>query len=66
VLMLPTLMSKKNRVAIVNLSSVAVLTEPRYSAVKGAILAFTGAVARDVASGEIRGNAFCPATSTRR
>src|SRR5206468_496175 len=48
------LMSRKNRGAIVNLSSVAALTGlesvPHYSAAKGGILAFTRAVARDVAS----------------
>jgi 3-oxoacyl-[acyl-carrier protein] reductase len=58
------LMSKKNRGAIVNLSSVAALTGlevvPHYSAAKGAVLAFTRAVARDVASRGIRVNAICP------
>ena len=58
------LMSTKNRGAIVNLSSVAALTGlevvPHYSAAKGAILAFTRAVARDVASRGIRVNAICP------
>src|SRR5258705_10743900 len=58
------LMSKKNRGAIVNLSSVAALTGlesvPHYSAAKGGILAFTRAVARDVASRGIRVNAICP------
>jgi len=58
------LMSKRNRGAIVNLSSVAALTGlevvPHYSAAKGAILAFTRAVARDVASRGIRVNAICP------
>jgi len=58
------LMSRKNRGAIVNLSSVAALTGlevvPHYSAAKGAILAFTRAVARDVASRGIRVNAICP------
>ena len=58
------LMSKKNRGAIVNLSSVAALmgleVVPHYSAAKGAILAFTRAVARDVASRGIRVNAICP------
>src|SRR3989454_12661212 len=48
------LMSGKNRGAIINLSSVAALTglemAPHYSAAKGAILAFTRAVAKDVAS----------------
>ena len=58
------LMSQKNRGAIVNISSVAALTGlevvPHYSAAKGAILAFTRAVARDVASRGIRVNAICP------
>jgi len=58
------LMSRKNRGAIVNLSSVAALTGlevvPHYSAAKGAMLAFTRAVARDVASRGIRVNAICP------
>jgi len=58
------LMSRKNRGAIVNLSSVAALTGlevvPHYSAAKGAILAFTRAVAKDVASRGIRVNAICP------
>jgi 3-oxoacyl-[acyl-carrier protein] reductase len=57
-------MSQKNRGAIVNLSSVAALmgleVVPHYSAAKGAILAFTRAVARDVASRGIRVNAICP------
>jgi 3-oxoacyl-[acyl-carrier protein] reductase len=58
------LMSRKNRGAIVNLSSVAALTGlevvPHYSAAKGAILGFTRAVAKDVASRGIRVNAICP------
>ena len=58
------LMSRQNRGAIVNLSSVAALmgleAAPHYSAAKGAILAFTRAVARDVASRGIRVNAICP------
>ena len=58
------LMSRKNRGAIVNLSSVAALTGlevvPHYSAAKGAILSFTRAVAKDVASRGIRVNAICP------
>jgi 3-oxoacyl-[acyl-carrier protein] reductase len=58
------LMSRKNRGTIVNLSSVAALTGlevvPHYSAAKGAILAFTRAVAKDVASRGIRVNAICP------
>jgi 3-oxoacyl-[acyl-carrier protein] reductase len=58
------LMSRRNRGAIVNLSSVAALagleTVPHYSAAKGGILAFTRAVAKDVASRGIRVNAICP------
>src|SRR5262249_24399760 len=58
------LMSRRNRGAIVNLSSVAALmgleSVPHYSAAKGGILAFTRAVARDVASRGIRVNAICP------
>jgi len=58
------LMSRKNRGAIINLSSVAALmgleVAPHYSAAKGAILAFTRAVARDAASRGIRVNAICP------
>jgi len=58
------LMSPKNRGVIVNISSVAALTGleivPHYSAAKGAILAFTRAVARDAASHGIRVNAICP------
>jgi 3-oxoacyl-[acyl-carrier protein] reductase len=58
------LMSRRNRGTIVNLSSVAALTglaaAPHYSAAKGGILAFTRAVARDVASRGIRVNAICP------
>ena len=58
------LMSRQNSGAIVNLSSVAALmgldTVPHYSAAKGGILAFTRAVAREVASRNIRVNAICP------
>jgi 3-oxoacyl-[acyl-carrier protein] reductase len=58
------LMSPRNSGAIVNLSSVAALmgleTVPHYSAAKGAILSFTRAVAREVASRNIRVNAICP------
>jgi 3-oxoacyl-[acyl-carrier protein] reductase len=58
------LMSRRNRGAIVNMSSVAALmgleSVPHYSAAKGAILSFTRAVARDVASRGIRVNAICP------
>jgi 3-oxoacyl-[acyl-carrier protein] reductase len=58
-----TLMSRRNRGAIVNMSSVAawgIETVPHYSAAKGGILAFTRAVAREVASRGIRVNAICP------
>ncbi len=58
------LMSPRNRGSIVNISSVAALTGlelvPHYSAAKGAILAFTRAVARDVGARNIRVNAICP------
>ncbi|HEV8440374.1 MAG TPA: SDR family NAD(P)-dependent oxidoreductase [Methylomirabilota bacterium] len=57
------LMSRNNRGAIVNLSSVAAWgleTVPHYSAAKGGILAFTRAVAREVGSRGIRVNAICP------
>src|SRR5919197_434103 len=58
------LMKNRGRGAIVNLSSVAALsglaTVPHYSAAKGGILAFTRAVAQDVASRGIRVNAICP------
>jgi 3-oxoacyl-[acyl-carrier protein] reductase len=58
------LMKARGRGAIVNLSSVAALsglaTVPHYSAAKGGILAFTRAVAQDVASRGIRVNAICP------
>jgi len=58
------LMSQRKGGAIINLSSVAALTgleaAPHYSAAKGGILAFTRAVARDVASRGIRVNAICP------
>src|SRR5207248_10121380 len=58
------LMSRRNRGAIVNISSVAALmgleAVPHYSAAKGAILSFTRAVAREVASRGIRVNAICP------
>jgi 3-oxoacyl-[acyl-carrier protein] reductase len=58
------IMSRVNRGAIVNMSSVAALmgldTVPHYSAAKGGILAFTRAVAREVASRNIRVNAICP------
>ena len=58
------IMSRVNRGAIVNLSSVAALTGletvPHYSAAKGGILSFTRAVAREVGSRGIRVNAICP------
>jgi 3-oxoacyl-[acyl-carrier protein] reductase len=58
------LMSRQNRGAIVNLSSVAALggleTVPHYSAAKAGILGFTRAVAREVGSRGIRVNAICP------
>src|SRR5256886_13360846 len=58
------LMSRQNRGAIINLSSVAALagleSVPHYSAAKGGILAFTRAVAREVGSRGIRVNAICP------
>jgi len=58
------LMSPRNRGVIINLSSVAALAgleaSPHYSAAKGGILAFTRAVAKDVASRGIRVNAICP------
>jgi len=58
------LMSQRNRGVIINLSSVAALmgleAAPHYAAAKGGILAFTRAVARDVASRGIRVNAICP------
>ncbi|HSB41845.1 MAG TPA: SDR family NAD(P)-dependent oxidoreductase [Methylomirabilota bacterium] len=58
------LMARRNRGVIINMSSVAALmgleTSPHYSAAKGGILAFTRAVAREVASRGIRVNAICP------
>jgi 3-oxoacyl-[acyl-carrier protein] reductase len=58
------LMGRKNRGAIINMSSVAGLEglefSPHYSAAKGAILSFTRAVAKEVASRNIRVNAICP------
>jgi 3-oxoacyl-[acyl-carrier protein] reductase len=58
------LMSRANRGAIINLSSVAALmgleSTPHYSAAKGGVLAFTRAVAREVASRGIRVNAIAP------
>ena len=58
------LMTAAGRGAIVNVSSVAALmgleSVPHYSAAKGGILAFTRAVAREVAARGIRVNAICP------
>jgi 3-oxoacyl-[acyl-carrier protein] reductase len=58
------LMSRQQGGVIINMSSVAALTGlesvPHYSAAKGGILAFTRAVAREVASRGIRINAICP------
>jgi 3-oxoacyl-[acyl-carrier protein] reductase len=58
------LMGRRNRGAIINMSSVAALmgleATPHYSAAKGGILAFTRALAREVASRGIRVNAICP------
>jgi len=64
------LMSRQASGAIVNLSSVAALmgleTVPHYSAAKGAILSFTRAVAREVASRGIRSTPSAQGTSTPR
>jgi 3-oxoacyl-[acyl-carrier protein] reductase len=61
------LMSRRNRGAIVNLSSVAALMGleqvPHYSAAKGGILAFTRQVAREVAAHGITVNAVAPGTT---
>jgi 3-oxoacyl-[acyl-carrier protein] reductase len=58
------LMARRKRGAIINMSSVAALmgldATPHYSAAKGGILAFTRALAREVASRGIRVNAICP------
>ena len=58
------MMASKNRGVIINMSSVAGLGgldfAPSYSAAKGAILGFTRALAREVASRNIRVNAICP------
>jgi 3-oxoacyl-[acyl-carrier protein] reductase len=58
------LMSPANRGAIVNLSSIAALSGldvvPHYSAAKGGILSLTRALARELASRNIRVNAICP------
>jgi 3-oxoacyl-[acyl-carrier protein] reductase len=58
------LMSRVNRGALINLSSVAALTGidvvPHYSAAKGGILSLTRALAREVGSRGIRVNAICP------
>jgi 3-oxoacyl-[acyl-carrier protein] reductase len=59
-----TLMSRVDRGAIVNVSSVAGLmgieVAPHYGAAKAGILGFTRSVAREVASRGIRVNAICP------
>jgi len=58
------LMSRKNRGVIINISSTAALAgqegAPHYSAAKAGMLGFTRAVAREVASQNIRVNALCP------
>jgi 3-oxoacyl-[acyl-carrier protein] reductase len=58
------LMSRVNRGAIVNISSVAGLmgieVAPHYGAAKAGILGFTRSVAREVATRGIRVNAICP------
>ena len=58
------LMSRQNRGAIVNMSSVAALSgievASHYGAAKGGILGFTRSVAHEVASRNIRVNAICP------
>jgi 3-oxoacyl-[acyl-carrier protein] reductase len=58
------LMSRVNRGAIVNISSVAGLmgmeVAPHYGAAKAGILGLTRSVAREVASRGIRVNAICP------
>jgi 3-oxoacyl-[acyl-carrier protein] reductase len=58
------LMSRVNRGVIINMSSVAGLmgldSVAHYSAAKAGILGFTRAVAREVASRNIRVNAICP------
>jgi NAD(P)-dependent dehydrogenase (short-subunit alcohol dehydrogenase family) len=58
------LMNRRNRGAIINLSSIAALagmaTGSAYAAAKGGVLSFTRAVALEVASRNIRVNAVCP------
>lgn len=58
------LMMRKNRGAIINISSVAALkgiaVAPHYGAAKGGILSFTRSVAEETASRNIRVNAICP------
>jgi 3-oxoacyl-[acyl-carrier protein] reductase len=58
------LMSRDNRGAIINISSVAALggieMAPHYGAAKAGILGFTRSVAREVGSRGIRVNAICP------
>ena len=57
-------MSRRKGASIINLSSVDTLmgleAAQHYSPAKGGILAFSRAVARDVASRGIRMNAICP------
>ena len=57
-------MSRKNRGAIINMSSVAGLhgipVASHYGAAKGGILGFTRSVAQEVGSRNIRVNAICP------
>ena len=58
------LMSRRSRGAIINVSSTAGLAgqegAPHYSAAKAGMLGFTRAVAREVATQNIRVNALCP------
>jgi 3-oxoacyl-[acyl-carrier protein] reductase len=58
------LMSRMNRGVIINVASTAALAgqegAPHYSAAKAGTLGFTRAVAREVASQNIRVNALCP------
>lgn len=62
------LMSRNNRGVIINMSSVAALEglafASHYSAAKGGILAFTRALAQEVASRNIRVNVICPGVIT--
>src|SRR3989449_7042311 len=58
------LMSRGGRGVIINVASTAALAgqegAPHYSAAKAGMLGFTRAVAREVASQNIRVNALCP------